>query len=121
MSTAHSSCQGAATTVSDAVLNVNGRVVQEPGAGAQPGACESSSFAFSRAGLALTPGVHSSAAEAEAAQNAHVHPLGFFAAEGARQLCQVEGGSPRLPASCSQPYLPALLSTAWLIWSTMQW
>lgn len=61
--------------------------------GMQPGVSQSSSFAFSRAGLPLTPGLHSSAEEAEAAKNAHVHPLGFFAAEGARQLCQVEGGS----------------------------
>ena len=55
----------------------------------QPSASKSSSFAFSRAGLALTPGVHSCPEEAQAARS--VHPLGFFAAEGARQLCQVEG------------------------------
>lgn len=60
-------------------------------AGVQPSASQSSSFAFSRAGLAVKPGVQSCPEEPEAAQNAHVHPLGFFAAEGARQLCHVEG------------------------------
>ncbi len=57
----------------------------------QPGGSQSSSFAFSRAGLALAPGVQSCPEEAQAARN--VDPLGFFAAEGARQLCQVEGES----------------------------
>ena len=71
-------------------------LVQDPGTGAQPSASQSSSFAFSRAGL--TPGVHNCPEEPEAGRNARVHPLGFFAAEGARQLCHVEGKGPTLEA-----------------------
>jgi hypothetical protein len=64
---------------------------QEPEGAAQPSTSKSSSFAFSRAGLAMTSGAQSCPEEAEAAQRASVHPLGFFAAEGAQQLCNVEG------------------------------
>ena len=77
-------------------------LLQDPGAGAQLSASQSGSFAFSRADL--TPGVHSCPEEPEAGRNAHVHPLGFFAAEGARQLCQVEGNGPATHACCSQPW-----------------
>lgn len=65
---------------------------------------KSSSFAFSRAGLAVTPGVESCPEDAQAA---HVHPLGFFAPEGVRQLCHVEG---ERPAMCQ--HLPSLI--CWL-------
>lgn len=73
--------------------------LQEPGGAAQPSASKSSSFAFSRAGLAVTPGAQSCPEEAEAARRASVHPLGFFAAEGARQLCHVEGECSGLPSA----------------------
>lgn len=89
--------------------------IQGPRAEVRLSASQSSSFAFSRAGLALSPGVNSCPEEAEAARNANVHPLGFFAAEGARQLCQVEGEGPAAHDFCSQPHLPEAPSPALLI------
>ena len=62
--------------------------VQVPAGGAQPSVSQSNSFAFSRAGFAATPGVQSCPEDDQAAR---MHPLGFFAAEGARQLCHIEG------------------------------
>ena len=62
--------------------------MQEPAGAAQPSVSQSNSFAFSRAGFAATPGVQSCPEDDQAAR---MHPLGFFAAEGARQLCYIEG------------------------------
>ena len=81
--------------------------LQEPDGAAQPSASKSSSFAFSRAGLAVTPGAQSCPEEAEAARRASVHPLGFFAAEGARQLCHVEGECSGLPSA--EPVVAAVM------------
>jgi len=76
----------------------DGGLTMGKAAGVQPSTSQPSSFAFSQAGLAVKPGMQSCPEEPEAAQNASVHPLGFFAAEGARQLCHVEGD----PFLCAQ-------------------
>ena len=81
--------------------------LQEPDGAAQPSASTSSSFAFSRAGLAVTPGAQSCPEEAEAAQRASMHPLGFFAAEGVRQLCHIRGECTGLPSA--EPVVPAVM------------
>lgn len=90
------------------------RSLQEPDGAAQPSASNSSSFAFSRAGLAVTPGSQSCPEEAEAARRASVHPLGFFAAEGARQLCHIGGECTGLPTA--EPIVPAVM----LRWHALQ-